>query len=444
VPHLAAAALGVGALVVPAAPAAATTLAFVKGGAVWVSAADGSQSREVGTGLSSPALGDDGTVYALAGGDQVAVLPPGAPRRSSIPVTGTGDDELAVSPNGDELAWRDVQQGLGNLEDGVTVQRVADGRRTNVLGDSAPVWFSNSEMTMGGPNGGDLYSAATNAETPAVWPAEYTTAYDTSIYLYAIDRADNRGAGVMDITTGGGPPASDPKAHTLVVFPVSDAAPTVATGQFCVIDGSQADPIEVSNVTWSPDGNTLAWQEPDGIHAVSIPSTSSCTTIPAPHLVVAGGSDPSWGPSDDRRFPEPAAPPPKPPKPPSPPSPPSPPKPPSPPAKPTKHQLTRLSLPHRPQAATLAGRGLVVKVSTPVTGTLRATVTTTAQAARHHDLPLRTIAGATRRVKRAGTVTLHLRARPRDRRALRHSHGVTVTLALGIGSLHTTAHLDLR
>jgi hypothetical protein len=409
--------------------AAASTLAYVEGGAVWVSAPDGSDAHEVSAGLSYPALTDDGTVYALAGSDQVAVLPPGVPEKPSIAIVGAGAKAMSVSPDGSELAWGDVQEGLNDIQDGLSVLRVADGRRTDILSDRWPVWFSNTDLTMGGPNGGDLFDASTDQEHQAIWPAEYATAYDTTINQYAIDRSGTRGAANMDITTRGGPPPSDPNAHTLVVFPVANAAPAVPTTQFCVVDGSQAHPIEISDITWSPDGSTLAWQEPDGIHEVRIPSTGNCPAIPGSQLVIPGGSEPSWGPSDDRRFPEPTAPPPGPGPKPQP--------------TPTAQKLTLLSLPHRLTAAAFVKHGLSLRVTVPVTGTLRAAATIVRSSARAHHLPEATVGSGTAQVKHAGAVTLILRSSKRDSKRLRRTHSLPLTITLRINSLHTVVHFTL-
>jgi hypothetical protein len=421
-------ALMMGALVTAAAPAGASTLAYVKDGAVWVSAPDGSDPHEVGSGLTFPALADDGTVYALTGNTQVAVLPPGEPEKPAITIYGAGADELSVSPDGNEVAWRDVQFGLHDLQHGVSVQQVSDGRQTNILGDEWPAWFSDTEMTMGGPNGGDLFDASADEEHQAVWPDEYTTAYDTSINQYSIDRSGTRGGANMDITTGGGPPQMDPNAHTLVVFPVSGAVPAEPTAQFCVLDGSQATPVEISDLTWSPDGSTLAWQEPDGIHEASIPSTTDCGQIPASTLVIPGGSEPSWGPSDDRSFPEPVTPPPSPPPPPH---------------KPGSPKLG-LALAHHLTTAAFVKHGLAVRVTSPVTGMLKATATAAHTTVHQDHLPLATVGAGSARVRHAGTVTVVLHASKRDIKRLRSSHAVALTLTLRIGSLHATAHVTLR
>lgn len=47
-------------------------------------------------------------------------------------------------------------------------------------------------------------------------------------------------------------------------------------------------------VTWSPDGNTIAWSDSNGVWESTIyPSSSNCGI--APQLVVRGATSPDWG-----------------------------------------------------------------------------------------------------------------------------------------------------
>jgi hypothetical protein len=56
-----------------------------------------------------------------------------------------------------------------------------------------------------------------------------------------------------------------------------------------------------SQPTFSPDGAGVAWANSDGIHVAAVPSFAGGCTLegatPAPPLVIAGGSEPDWGPA---------------------------------------------------------------------------------------------------------------------------------------------------
>ncbi|HEX5924343.1 MAG TPA: hypothetical protein VFY45_10970 [Baekduia sp.] len=57
-----------------------------------------------------------------------------------------------------------------------------------------------------------------------------------------------------------------------------------------------------SQPTFSPDGAGLAWSAGDGIHVAAVPALAAGCTMDgataAPPLVIAGGSEPDWGPAD--------------------------------------------------------------------------------------------------------------------------------------------------
>ena len=61
----------------------------------------------------------------------------------------------------------------------------------------------------------------------------------------------------------------------------------------CVMTGFNGN---VSDPTWSPEGDALAWEEGDGIHVAHLPDLAGCEAAPRP-LVVPGGGDPDWGPA---------------------------------------------------------------------------------------------------------------------------------------------------
>ena len=52
----------------------------------------------------------------------------------------------------------------------------------------------------------------------------------------------------------------------------------------------------MSDPTWSPEGDALAWEEADGIHVAALGDLGACESAARP-LVVPGGRDPDWGPA---------------------------------------------------------------------------------------------------------------------------------------------------
>jgi hypothetical protein len=53
----------------------------------------------------------------------------------------------------------------------------------------------------------------------------------------------------------------------------------------------------IDSPSWSPDGGRLAWSEADGVWVSPIaPGAGDCAA--APSLLIAGGSQPDWGPAN--------------------------------------------------------------------------------------------------------------------------------------------------
>jgi hypothetical protein len=156
---------------------------------------------------------------------------------------------------------------------------------------------------------------------------------------------------------------------------------------------SRAPGGKFSQPTFAPDGGHLAWAAGDGIHVAAVPSFAAGCTLdgatPNPPLVIAGGTEPDWGPAGvpAGRVVTPPAPAPAPAPSPAKPAP-----------------AARLAV-----KALRAPRGrLRVRIAAPGRGR----VTVTAKRARK----------ATRTVRRAGRVTLTLRVKG-------HARKVRVTVA---------------
>jgi hypothetical protein len=52
----------------------------------------------------------------------------------------------------------------------------------------------------------------------------------------------------------------------------------------------------IEGLTWSPDGRRLAWSEASGIWVSPIAAVAGCGA--APKRLIAGGSEPDWGPAN--------------------------------------------------------------------------------------------------------------------------------------------------
>lgn len=79
--------------------------------------------------------------------------------------------------------------------------------------------------------------------------------------------------------------------NDLRLYDVTAPAPA-APALRCTMTGFSGD---VSDPTWSPEGDALAWEEADGIHVAEFADLAGCASAARP-LTVPGGTDPDWGP----------------------------------------------------------------------------------------------------------------------------------------------------
>jgi hypothetical protein len=323
-------ALALAAGVVWAGSASADSLVFVKGGRVYAAQPSGAQARAVtpaGGGWVWPSETDRG-IIAVAGG------------RSRI-VNGS------FNPSGGDLIYEFTQQGKQlykpvptqgsystvNDPEYVSHFRVAPDnsyvaytvfpsftnpyaswRKPNGVGTfrtagkpplpySNPEWWGSTHLllTHDGDTIGDqaeyaVYNIATG--TSPGWNADeaignapgYQVAISRSGLKFAVltdDAADHGGrpqhAAITLETTSAPPVSADvTDTHCTIQLPASKFATNSGTG--------------LASMTFTSDGNTLAWGQSDGIYEASVANPSNCASVTGSvHLVVRGGAMPFFG-----------------------------------------------------------------------------------------------------------------------------------------------------
>jgi hypothetical protein len=307
-------AVALAALAASAAPAGADSLTFIKDHNVWLANPDGSGQYQVtldgtaGSPYESPSQADDGTIVAIR-------RPPG--QRNQLfrlsqsgtllnppidtPAPGpAGALDAKVSPDGRLVAYwfvtavndpicafcvRAASRALLSRSDRFTGYQEVGTPNTGIK----PSWISNDTILLNNSNATQWYYRLGMPEA-AQWFADYQTGFpQTSILLLddsdlartgtrlAIVRGDNNETLVL-YTTAGVPPAST-------------AAPTAQ----CVYSGATGG--RFFNPARSQDGQTLAWQEGDGIWTAQLNTLSDCSANPPAALRIPAASEPDFGPA---------------------------------------------------------------------------------------------------------------------------------------------------
>jgi WD40-like Beta Propeller Repeat len=295
-----------------AGPAGADSLVYVRDHNVWLSNADGSGQYEVtldgtaGSPYESPSQADDGTIVA------VRTPPGGRPQLwrmrqngqllnapINTPAPGTGAIDARVSPDGRLVAYWFVttvfdptcvfcvdvsSRALISHSDSFTPPDAVGTPNTGSL----PSWMSNDEILLSNGNATQWFYKLGMTEG-AEW----------------FEDTDNCGCGAPVGLTDGEVSRDGTRLalvrgdhqETIVVYqssgipPPPPATPTVPVPK-CEFTGPTG---KFLGPTWSQDGQTLAWQEDDGIWSDALTDLSTCAGTP--HLVVAGATEPDFGPA---------------------------------------------------------------------------------------------------------------------------------------------------
>jgi hypothetical protein len=304
--------------------AQASSIVYIKGGDVWLAKSDGSGQRPLtkdGTPSSpyrSPAYSDSGLITAVKNRRDIYFLDRrGRQVRKHRDLTGGPTPPFdpviidhSISPDGRLFAttlWLTTRAAAPKsfepkgVDYGTSVwyTRVSDGK---LLGrtDSGqnPTWFASNRPIVFAPY---VYHSAdawlvnlAEANSPTQW-------FQDRKVVDVLDPSDGEPLNDGELTRARdkiavvrGPSSTASSAETMIrIYGVSSL--TARPTERCDLRARPNTRIE--SPTWSPDGKLLAWGEAGGIWVSPI-SAGAADCGAAPKRLIAGGSEPDWGPAD--------------------------------------------------------------------------------------------------------------------------------------------------
>ena len=284
----------------------AGTIVYISNYNVWIARGDGSGARALTTDGSfaapygSPTQSDGGVVVAThverlvrmnQSGTVLNVLdPPPLPTSVGVSIDGTPVD-AAISPDGSKIAYTftkyltptGASSGFRSATGYTSAAQLTDPAPLRTTYFWSPSWVGNSRTLQTGGYGSQVQVHDLGAE-PVHWfddadmASPSTDVGNTQLsrdgrYLAAV-RGYNETSTIVWYAVNGSATSGEPPA---------DPTPLCQIGPLSGI----------TNPTWGPDSDSLAWQEPDGIWTRS--GAGDCT-VPST-LVLPGGSEPHWSPA---------------------------------------------------------------------------------------------------------------------------------------------------
>ena len=308
-----------------AAGASASSIVFVKRGDVWLARGDGSGQRAItrngtpGIPYRSPAYSDRGVITAVRGRRDVHFFDrrgkrirrardlSGGPLPPFDPII----VDHSISPNGRRLAstlWittraASPKPGEPTGVDYGTSVWYTSARNGRLLGTTDGgqnvTWAGNRRPIVFAPN---VYHSADawlvdlgNPSSPSQW-------FQDRPVVNVLDPSDGEPLDDGELTRAQdklavvrGPNTTASSAPTMIrVYAVSSLASRPV--ERCDLRAAPNSRIE--SPSWSPDGRTLVWSEAGGVWISPIAPAGDCAA--SPRLLIAGGSQPDWGPANPR------------------------------------------------------------------------------------------------------------------------------------------------
>ena len=284
----------------------AGTIVYISNYNVWIARGDGTGARALTTDGSfaapygSPTQSDGGIVVAThverlvrmnQSGTVLNVLdPPPLPTSVGVSIDGM-PSAAAISPDGARIAYTHTKyltptgasSGFRSATGYTAADRLTDPAPSKTTYFWSPSWVGNSRTLQTGGAGSHVQIHDLGAE-PVHWFDDDDIYYpSTDVGNTELSRDGRYLAAVRGYN----------ETSTMFWYSVngnatSGAAPADPT-PLC-----QIGPLTgITNPTWAPDSDSLAWQEPDGIWSRS--GAGDCT-VPST-LILPGGSEPHWSPA---------------------------------------------------------------------------------------------------------------------------------------------------
>ena len=316
------------AVVALAATASADSIVYVKDSNVWLTSPDAAKQYQVtfDGGYSSPSQADDGTIVALHGKQFVRMNRSGAALNAPFDGIGTsggdfyGPYEPRVSPDGQRIAYWFGQYSsyysygcscyLYHLESKTAwshADRFTDptAESESFLGLEQPEWLTNDRLLAAYPgfwmSGWTVKLGSGAPSTAGQWWYQFKD--DRGYNYFPTDPALSPDGRRLALANGGDPTKRSQILLAGVPGPAWVGEPPYENDYLgnSAVQQPQLqcwqDKGLVVNPTWSQDSGSVAYGSADGIHVVAVPADWNCAAI-TDRLLVAGGSEPDWGPAD--------------------------------------------------------------------------------------------------------------------------------------------------